>query len=194
MAPTEVMEQITQVWHILESKTSWSLRRSLSDRSVHPPQPRESQLVNPTPNDVPPPTALPSMPPPSPTSAQSSAPPPHPSTASLSLAPRPAPPQVLYESSGSSLYSPSSSFLAHYNSLDLELDSYGFVPASPAILATQPGSPTNQQRNNTDLTSDSTRSFPMNHSITPSILSLTPVDFSKPSGTILPARSIPTAS
>ena len=114
MAPTEVMEQITQVWHILESKTSWSLRRSLSDHSVHPPQPRESQLVNPTPNDdVPPPTALPSMPPPSPTSAQSSAPPPHPSTASLSLAPRPAPPQVLYESSGSSLYSPSSSFLAH---------------------------------------------------------------------------------
>ena len=30
MVPTEVMERITRVWHILEAKTSWSLRTSLS--------------------------------------------------------------------------------------------------------------------------------------------------------------------
>ena len=33
MAPAEVMQQIEATWHILEAKTSWSLRPSLSGHS-----------------------------------------------------------------------------------------------------------------------------------------------------------------
>ena len=36
MAPAEVMLQIVSVWHILEAKTSWSLRESLSRHSFSP--------------------------------------------------------------------------------------------------------------------------------------------------------------
>ena len=46
MAPTEVMSQIVDVWHILEAKTSWSLRSSLTrSQAAGHQSPYDSQTV-----------------------------------------------------------------------------------------------------------------------------------------------------
>ena len=71
MAPTEVMQQIVDVWHILEAKTSWSLRSSLTthsrSRAVGQQSPYDLQTVadnapirssaSPTSNPVAPPSS-----------------------------------------------------------------------------------------------------------------------------------------
>ena len=46
MAPPEVLEQITQVWPTLEAKTSWSLRRSLSDRPAYTTRPQQTTVTS----------------------------------------------------------------------------------------------------------------------------------------------------
>ena len=56
MAPQEIMQRIEAVWHILEAKTSWSLRSSLSSRISCIGQTTSQQL---TPSSTPPATSVP---------------------------------------------------------------------------------------------------------------------------------------
>ena len=53
MAPPEVLERIIRVWPTLEAKTSWSLRRSLSDRPAYTTQPQQTTVTSVTSHSVP---------------------------------------------------------------------------------------------------------------------------------------------
>ena len=81
MAPDEIMKEIVRKWNILESRTSWSLIQSLSNRprSAHSPHPTQTQASFPpvaqqpaTLPEAPPQTSSlePSPPSPSPTSRE----------------------------------------------------------------------------------------------------------------------------
>ena len=96
ISPADVVDQITSIWHILESKTNWSLLQSLSERLPRPAQHPANGSTHPL---TPPPSSSPNQA--TTPSVSVTNPPP-----TASLGELPPPPSNLPDTSCDHLYSP----------------------------------------------------------------------------------------